>query len=147
MTKNMDWVLRARALAGLSLLVVASCSTSSSASRSACSTGPDYDPNVTFPVEDDQTVYPTCLDRCVAGRPAPQPRTLQTLPSGACEVEGERCSVTVQYFCAPNATSPGRVDGMRCSCTSGSWRCVTTSQGAGTCGQDSGLGPLDSGSD
>ena len=139
------WVIRAQALASLAVLVVTSCS--SSGSRSACSTGPDYDPNVTFPYEEDQTIYPTCVDRCVASRPAPRPRTLETLPSGACDVEGERCWTSVQYFCQPTNASPGRVDGMRCTCTSGSWRCVITSPGAGTCGGvDGGAGPSDSGS-
>lgn len=95
--------------------------------------GADYPPGTVFPTEEDQTAYPACAARCVAGRSPPAPQSLEALPSGACTVEGERCGMGLQYFCPPDGVVLGRVDLMRCTCTSGSWSCVTAIQGAGIC--------------
>jgi hypothetical protein len=118
---------------------VASCSTSTpgvTAARSTCSAGPDYPPEDRFRVEDDDTQYASCVARC--GWATPGPYTLKALPSGHCTVDGERCAMSVNYFCPPDGRL-GRVDQMRCSCTSGSWDCVIAVPGGGTCG------PVDAG--
>jgi hypothetical protein len=116
-------------------LVVAACSgttksTPTAQARSACSTGPEYAPNATFPTEEDSTEYPQCTPRC--GQDGSNLFPLAALPSGACDVEGERCSMQIKYVCAEN-TPPARVDRMRCACSSNAWSCVYVAQGGGIC--------------
>lgn len=133
----------------LALLLVGGCSNSSKApSRSSCSVGPDYPAGTVFPNEYDESTYPDCALRCSPGRASPKPQSLEALPSGSCDVEGERCGMLIQYFCPPDQAILGRVDRMRCSCTSGSWTCVTALQGAGLCpplASDSGASRSDGG--
>lgn len=98
-------------------------------SRSPCSSGPDYPPDASFPtVTEESSGYPECVPRCGASRPF----TLNALPSGACGVDGERCRMDVNTFCPPDGRL-GRVDAMRCICSSGAWSCAITSQGGGIC--------------
>jgi hypothetical protein len=131
-------VLAATAL--LSGLILGSCSGGSVANerddgggkRSACSTGPDYPEDFVFPsepVDPNENEYPSCLPRC--GLTAQVTRG--SLPSGACEVEGERCHASLSYFCGTTSGGLGRLDGMRCTCTDGSWRCVIITMGGGVC--------------
>lgn len=149
-----DWYARAmlqsrghvrtvRRLSAGSLLVLVvvfvGCSMSSSPSsataRSACSTGPAYAADAGFPTEVDSTQYPQCVSRCgqvdKSGAAAPGFLPIEAVPSGTCEIEAERCSISVQYLCTSG--TPGRVDNLRCACESGTWRCVYVAQGAGIC--------------
>lgn len=119
--------------------VVYGCSSCAStrperAGRSACSEGPEY-LSAAFPIEDpasDESSLPVCIPRCGTSIDGGQGfYLLSALPSGSCDIEGERCRMPVSTICCNGLL--GKVDGMRCACVARSWQCVMTSPGLGGC--------------
>jgi hypothetical protein len=108
--------------------------------RSGCSVGPAYDAATTFkfPFESDPANGandPTCTPRCGTGRSGGAtmgPFPIESLPSGACEVNGEVCGMVAMVTCAcPRELGPQSI--YRCRCASGEWRCAILLAGTSVC--------------
>jgi hypothetical protein len=106
--------------------------------RSACSTGPAYDYQSQFPSEYvavPDPALPECTPRCGTGRRGGATVNyfpIEALPSGACSVEAELCTMGAQATCpCENEQAPANV--YRCRCTGGSWLCTIIQGGGSIC--------------
>lgn len=115
----------------------------SSGLDAACTPGSAY-VDASFPYEPGKDAnLPACPMRCGAER-RPQTGTsvgvsAADLPSGACTNE-PACSAIAEYPCNPcpaDGEPLGPRNGYVCSCESGTWKCVMTSQGSDACKQAS----------
>ncbi len=95
--------------------------------RSDCSTGPPYEAGTFLPDDPNwatQPPAPDCIPRCeyVDYKPSSGHYPQEAIPSGACAVENEVCSMIAAYTCLCNY--PGPVAGFRCTCRAGNWSCM-----------------------
>jgi hypothetical protein len=104
--------------------------------RSACSTGPAYPNEATFPEGPRESRQPVCIDRCGEheklkwGQSSVGP-TFDAVPSGACAFEAEACSmVAVRRCCGGDS---GQAYLFECRCASGAWSCKATVHGGDPC--------------
>ena len=116
------------------------------AGRSGCSSGPPHQLMDKYPFEPEPASLPQrCVPRCEYSHGSRESLPsgmlyLDALPSGACEVEGEECSLPVRTQCACGSLGP--VWMMRCACN-GAWACaILGAPGAAACSC-----PQDAGSD
>lgn len=144
---------------GASILVVAATACSSSESGASndspavasststptsepCSNGPRYTAESSFPYEakDPFPGEPACTLHCgEVPKGASGFATAGALPSGACEGTSS-CNMAAEALCScpGSAQQRGPVNGYRCRCVDGSWKCSLISQGASLCTCDDG---------
>lgn len=133
----------------LCALLAVACSTKSATTPAqACSTGPAYSDATSFSYvgPGGGADAPLCTPRCAydGGVETPGFYSVEALPSGACTSEGATCGLEVRIRCCGGSSSvQGPVNGMRCTCTRGTWSCGIESQGAATCGTCQGDGAVD----
>ncbi len=84
-----------------------------------------------LPYEGSSATGPTCRPRCGANEAFDNFYSASALPTGSCEG-----SVTCDMAAVPKcgcAEDRGPVNGYRCACESGTWRCWIVSQGGSIC--------------
>ncbi len=133
LAQNGEWMRRFKYFCFMFVLGTPSslgCESANADGRApACSTGDPYPPFTPFPSVEVAS-HPKCTPRCAYKGARPVPGTdaynVDALPSGACDVEGYVCSMTVFDFCTTKVN--------RCECTAGTWSCGVMVPGSGGCG-------------
>jgi hypothetical protein len=104
--------------------------------RSACSTGPAYPNETTFPEGPRESRQPVCIERCgeheqLKWGPSSSGPTFDAVPSGRCGFDGEaRSMVAVRRCCG---SDHGQAYLFECRCATGAWSCKATVHGGDPC--------------
>jgi len=132
-------LLRLALAASLVLAACPACSSSDAAASTTCSTGTPYTDDTVFPDGKPQTPEAKeCIKRCgdtstatwgASGGPSP---TVSALPTGACEIAGEKCHLSaVRRFCPLSGNTQGVLLSFTCSCIGGQWSCAGVYEAGG----------------
>lgn len=93
--------------------------------------GPPSDGHLPYDASAASTTYPRCAPRCGASTAFDGFPRASALPTGACE-GASTCDMPAVPTCGCTEDR-GPVNGYRCTCESGTWRCVVVSQGGSIC--------------